>query len=71
MSYDRILKEKKMNFVTFKDIYGNRANEKGVRTVKVGDSTLVVDHKNYTYSVAKPPENEARKRLLGGLHGGI
>ena len=37
----------------------------GVRTVKVGNNTLLVDNKNYTFQVAPPPENEARKRLLG------
>lgn len=35
-----------------------------MRTVKVGADTLLVDNKNYTFSVAPPPENEARKRLL-------
>ena len=68
LSYDRILKEKQMNFGTFKNIYGNSGGEKGIRTVKVGDSTLLVDNKNYTYSVAKASENEARKRLLGNLY---
>ena len=37
----------------------------GLRTVKIGNDTLHVDNKNYTFSVAPPPENEARKRLLG------
>ena len=68
LSYDRILKEKQMNFRTFKNIYGNSGGAAGVRTVKVGDSTLLVDNKNYTYSVAKATENEARKRLLGQLY---
>ena len=54
-----------MNFHTFKSIYGH-SDVTGVRTVKVGNDTLLVDNKNYTYSVAPPPENEARKRLLQG-----
>jgi hypothetical protein len=67
LSYDRILKEKKMNFGTFKNIYGHTGT-KGVKTVRVGDSTLQVDTKNYTYSVVPPAENESRKRLLGQVH---
>ena len=67
MSYDRILKEKQLNFGTFKDIYGH-SDIKGVRKVRVGDNILHVDNKNYTYSVAPPRENEARKRLLGQVH---
>ena len=64
MSYDRILREKKLNFTQFKNIYGHSEVE-GLRTVKFGNDTLHVDNKNYTFSVAPPPENEARKRLLG------
>ena len=64
LSYDRILKEKKLNFTTFKHIYGHSEVE-GVRTVKIGNDTLHVDNQNYTFQVAPPPENEARKRLLG------
>jgi len=57
------LKGKKLNFTTFKNIYGHSEAE-GIRTVKVGSNTLHVDNKNYTFQVAPPPENEARKRLL-------
>jgi len=63
VSYDRILKEKKLNFATFKNIYGHSEVE-GMRTVKLGNDTLHVDNKNYTFQVAPLPENEARKRLL-------
>ena len=58
-----MLKDKRLNFGTFKNIYGH-SEERGVRTVKIGNETLQVDNQNYTYKIAPPPENEARKRLL-------
>ena len=67
-NYDKVLKDKKLNFNSFKTIYGAPGDRKGVRAVKVGNDTLLVDKTNYTYSVAPPPENEAKKRLLAQTH---
>lgn len=64
LNYDNVLKGRKLNFKTFKSIYGH-SDEPGTRTVKLGADTLYVDNKNYTYTLAPPPENLARARLLG------
>jgi hypothetical protein len=49
------LGDKKLTFDTFKKIYGH-SEEKGVRRIKVGGSTLLVDNQNYTYTVAPAHE---------------
>ena len=42
MNYDHLLKDKKINFSTFKQLYGH--SEQGVRIVKVGNEMLRVDN---------------------------
>jgi len=64
MSYDNVLKDKKMDFQTFKTLYGY--NDNVPRNVKYGGELVTVDNKNYTITNVPVSENEARKRLLAG-----
>ena len=64
MSYDNVLKDKKMDFQTFKTLYGY--NDSVPRNVKYGGELVTVDNKNYTITNVPVSENEARKRLLAG-----
>ena len=50
MSYDNVLKDKKMDFQTFKNLYGH--NDEGPRSIKYGNELVVVDNKKYTVSSA-------------------
>ena len=43
MSYDHILKKRKLDFKTFKTIYGH-SDKVGQRTVRLGNETLIVDN---------------------------
>ena len=36
-----------MNFERFKELFGYEGNE--VRQIKVGNDTIIVDNKNFTY----------------------
>ena len=52
-----------MNFERFKELFGYEGNE--VRQIKVGNDTIIVDNKNFTYQNQTNLEREeARKRLL-------
>ena len=48
VTYDHLLKDKKINFNTFKTLYGHP--EKGVRVVKMGNEMLRVDNSNFTFN---------------------
>lgn len=46
-NYDKILKARNMNFDRFKELFGYEGND--VRQIKVGNDTILVDNKNFTY----------------------
>lgn len=46
MSYDSVLKKKKMDFDTFKLLYG--FNDNAPRNIKLGNDHLIVDNKTFT-----------------------
>ena len=64
MSYDNVLKNKKLDFTTFKTLYGH--NDIGPRNVKFGNDLVTVDNRSYTITNVPVGENEARKRILAG-----
>ena len=65
MSYDNVLRKQKMDFSTFKTLYGH--NEMGPKNVKFGGDFVSVDNKNYTITnINSNDRDEVRKRLLGG-----
>jgi hypothetical protein len=66
ISYDNALKNKKINYETFKTLYGfNNETKGGSRAVKVGNDTLMVDNTNYTYQKIVPTvDNAAKGRLF-------
>ena len=61
MNYDHLLKDKKMNFEKFKQLYGY--NQTGIRLMKVGNETLRIDNKNFTYDTVVEKDKEANKRF--------
>lgn len=51
MKCDDVLKKQSLSFEKFKLLYGN-PDEKGIRTLKVGNQTFEVDTINYKYKKA-------------------
>ena len=61
VNYDRLLKDKKMNFETFKKLYGY--NEAGIRVMKVGNETLRIDNQSFTYDTVVEKQKETNRRF--------
>ena len=51
MTCDDVLKKQSLSFEKFKRLYGD-PDEKGIRTLKVGNQTFEVDTINYKYKKA-------------------